>query len=1128
MHGTIYRKSIGVRNFLKLNFKYWELLFLFILSLTPLLWFKDGSVVLGHDSGFRLNPLNYWQSLYYSWNPISNFGAVWAQFKGFLVTQFPETLFTALTGSLSIGERITFIFWFLVLMVSMYVFVSGFFNERKYWFIRIFTSVFYAFNFFLLQGWFIAERAKFSLFAALPLGVLIIFKTLTKEYSLLKGVILFSFLTFFLNGGGSLPLYGGLILAFGITFLYLTLLNFKENGRKEIFFSLKTFFSFIFSAFLINAYWIIPQAYLVLKSYGSALSSVGGLSGVISWEDVISKYATFANLFRLQGIPDWYNNPNHVYSNLYLSNPFLIALSFLPITAVLLGFIFHRSHKDERVNKLYFLVFFLFFMGLVFASGSHPPLGLIYILFIKYIPGFAVFRSAFFKFGPLVWFSVIFLTGYSLNLIFNKFTKNKILYTILAFSAIFIILFYHSPFFNGNFFVWNKPFSTMVKIPHYVSAMSAHIDSKTSPTSRILLLPGVDTISNADSYNWGYWSLDPLPELSTERSIIARTSGSFGISDRISKAIENNNENLFTYLTGVFGINKILWRNDLLFSSKITSKEYKTLYKNFTSFKEVTLEKKIGEWELYSIKSPNFNPVVYAVSSASGENLTQDEIIGDLSNTDQSTEVSLPSGNLGINLNPVINKKTYKAECILCQDSFNGVEQTQLLQYIPPARFLPDSLVYPFIKLREYLSLKLDGNDQDKIVDSYLKFANQRLSELYGLTHRLNLSNNQVISDAIIKYEFEISSALGKAGTTNDNGLYIKILPVLKLDKQYITSQYIKGRLDNGSYNDLVSFVAKKINEVDHRSWVTLSANDLKYEFSLDEDGNYSISLSNQSLEPRTINLDGEKVPDSNNIPMKAGIHRLELIFDENPNEVLDYGQNLNRVISLHNNDAITFGIKDFKASYTYSVSFDYKLLDGKPSLFTIYQTPKDNQNQKFGNLSKTLYVDYNNNWNSFYYVFTPYPNLENVSLQISLLGEAGDKSVFETRDFKVQRVNIPDVSITQKLSVPNMVAPVVSFEKTNPTNYNVRISNATKKFILVLNEGFDNGWRAKINNDDVSNSNHFLVNGFANGWIIDKKGNFDVSIEYWPQDLVNPSIAISILSIVSMFIVYIKCLKRR
>ncbi len=596
------------------NIKLLEIALLFELSLTPLLWLSNNYIIFGHDSGFRLNPLQHLINLFYSWNPAMNFGADWSIFKGFLITQFPETIFTLLTGSLSDGQKLTFIFWFFLVGISMYIFINSFYSEKKFWTFRILGSVFYMYNFFILQGWLIAERAKFSILAALPLGFLIVYKTLNKEYSILKGVILFSFLFLFFNGGGVPPLYGSVILIYGLTFAYCTALNFMKNGFKEIFFSLKLTLYLIVSFLLINAYWVLPQLNLIFNDYAAKLSSLGGVNNILLWADIISKNSSIVNILRLQGMADWYDNPMHPYSKFYLNNPLLIALSFLPITVIIVGFFIGKNYEKKTNNKLVDPMFIFLVVGTVLTAGTHPPFEPLYSFFINSIPGFAIFRSPFYKFGPLVWFSLIFLFAYYAHLLLYKFVKRKIIYNVLGLSFIIFILLYHFPFFTINFFNWNEPFTTKVKIPTYVEDMSNYINSQTPAFSRILLLPPLDSYGG-DGYYWGYWSLDPLPELTTNRNILARTDTKASDDMLISMYISifSKDEKSFLYFSDIYGINKILWRDDILYMDKITSSRDFSIFKaDLNSFKSVNLEKRIGEWSLYDIRSENLSPLVYA------------------------------------------------------------------------------------------------------------------------------------------------------------------------------------------------------------------------------------------------------------------------------------------------------------------------------------------------------------------------------------------------------------------------------------------------------------------------------------------------------------------------------------
>ena len=131
----------------------------------------------------------------------------------------------------------------------------------------------------------------------------------------------------------------------------------------------------------------------------------------------------------------------------------------------------------------------------------------------------------------------------------------------------------------------------------------------------------------------------------------------------------------------------------------------------------------------------------------------------------------------------------------------------------------------------------------------------------------------------------------------------------------------------------------------------------------------------------------------------------------------------------------------------------------------------------------------------------------------------------------------------TTSMSV-NEYHPVISFQKVNPTKYEVCI-NATQPFFLVFSESYHPQWKAYVEKNPVTmneiianyssvnvqearqemqftpgdisyllaeplpEDHHFLVNGYANAWYIDpaqlpkdSDGNINITLYFWPQSL--------------------------
>lgn len=100
--------------------------------------------------------------------------------------------------------------------------------------------------------------------------------------------------------------------------------------------------------------------------------------------------------------------------------------------------------------------------------------------------------------------------------------------------------------------------------------------------------------------------------------------------------------------------------------------------------------------------------------------------------------------------------------------------------------------------------------------------------------------------------------------------------------------------------------------------------------------------------------------------------------------------------------------------------------------------------------------------------------------------------------------IDIKKVGFSYDNSSPNSPegdSPRISYTKLANDRYNIKIENATESFYLILNNTYDKLWQAKIAGDIIEK--HFIVNGFANGWSVDKKGTYDIDIFFkvWPWD---------------------------
>lgn len=94
---------------------------------------------------------------------------------------------------------------------------------------------------------------------------------------------------------------------------------------------------------------------------------------------------------------------------------------------------------------------------------------------------------------------------------------------------------------------------------------------------------------------------------------------------------------------------------------------------------------------------------------------------------------------------------------------------------------------------------------------------------------------------------------------------------------------------------------------------------------------------------------------------------------------------------------------------------------------------------------------------------------------------------------------------------------PSISVRRVNPTRYDIAVRGSQGRFVLVLGETFDRNWEVQGGSlaggvtgtlalDSLLQhrlvARHFESNGYANAWLIDRRGSFDLTLEYRPQAL--------------------------
>lgn len=296
----------------------------------------------------------------------------------------------------------------------------------------------------------------------------------------------------------------------------------------------------------------------------------------------------------------------------------------------------------------------------------------------------------------------------------------------------------------------------------------------------------------------------------------------------------------------------------------------------------------------------------------------------------------------------------------------------------------------------------------------------------------------------------------------------------------------------------------------------------LVYQFEVPFENRYKFAFTDREGKLEYY-FDGEKITDKidNNsyFVISKGLHELALLGE--------YKNFLSPVVNHENvrvtgNDRFSFNIPAISKSYLIQYKYIPSAGDILPKSNTI--TPSIIEDIGKPNDPLRIKVFPNNEssqpqgWVSYYNStpgartasFSLLPLEENICEQ-SLFGQnncrtvAGNLSI-NINDLVISQIKMPEIHLlTQPSLNKKQNKTFLEWEKVNPTLYRVKLKKLdSQPEVLVFSELFDSGWKINGSNIDIDSNKHILVNSYANGWWLDKAGNYKLNLEYMPEKLFN------------------------
>lgn len=1095
-----------------------DLLIIFILSLTPLLWFQKDTLMVGHDNVFPLNPSVFLNGRLFSWIDLE-FGRSQALIMGTIPIHLIDAIPYLLGFSIQITQKIVYVFWFFMMGIAAYILASVI-NKESFFF-KLTSVIFYVFNFFILQAWWIGERTKFSAYIAFPLIIAVFLKVYKGDIKVIKGAILTSLILFVFNGGGlyGLSLYGGFfvaITAFIIFFFLLSIWQKQYITIKRLL--LLTVFSIV-GFLLVNSYYIFPAFSQIASKYTEGVQKSGGLSGFVDWASEISANASYSNLMRLQGIAEWYDNPEHPYSKLFLTHPLLIFVSFLWPSIIFLSLLLIKKRSRLKFVIYFFIVYLV---GIFFAAGTHPPFGFLYTLFIKHVPGSIAFRSPYFKFAPAIFLASSFLIAFFVDYFSGKTKK------IVFFLLILIVLIYHFPYFTGDFFTWRKGFSTRNEVPNYVFEFGKWAENEMSKDSRVLLLPQENNDWQYEVYKWGYLSLQTLPTLVTNKGVVVnndKISSDEMISiQKLYSAIEEKNLAVTKKLATVLGVKYFLIRYDF-------ESELEWIRANNPNYYKAILEKSFNmspikqfdKWVLYEINQDTESKftIVNRIENFYGSHKKIDDYYA--FNDNESNFVFSSDSKSYLNIDTF---EYVIPACLNCRH-----ELSPNINF-PRRPILPGSIFYFIVKYKEQKEMQNATSKEAVYVDlgHLLKRTGEVITTMdQGNKITPNLLNNYLNVLQKINIHFNtIESYQDRFETAEDINYYL--IPQKKYLYQLLGSK-INEKETLEKADEIFEEIFKIERIIDPYLFKLDSSNNRLFQFNLKNKNSYEIFLKKREIESLVkdksefkLLLDGQEKReikinnDSFNnewfsfgkFNISSGNHTLLLSLPSLPNLVENFSQKNDWLGAKVGNNCYGANIKNYNNKKDYKLSL--KLDNDFSEKMYLYEVKNRNGKDHLDNVVKFEKHFEEDNYENIIYSSN---ELNNVSIYIC--APALNNDILQNKiQIKVTEVIHPSLIIKPQIKA-EYFKKNLSYQKINPTKYIIDIDNDRLNY-LIFSERYDKGWKLSY-----FNNNHFKVNGYANGWHIDKVGKYKLVLEYQPQKYFYYGIIVSLISIIGGLIYLIR-----
>lgn len=1126
------------------------------------LWFREGNIMATGESGAPF------------YNPLLQFNIntdAWAQYTlghptNIGIAAKPTYWFMSLLQSIAIPGFLiqAFFLWvnLIVAGLSIYYLTKELFpNLSKN--VVFLAPFFYWFNpFSMVNIWNRFLNNFIVFYALLPLALLFFIKGVqTKKY-------IYAFLLGLVSAIFSYALTSiafNMLLWLVLLYTALFYLYFKEQSR--LFVIKFSVLSLLFFS-LINFWWISQVvSYIGLGSFAAVESSSFTTdSNYNTFFQLSQRLGNLTDLFRFKHAGFFADEEHINWVGIY-HFPLITILEFLIVGIFLLPIVIRRRQKE-----VLFLGGLLIF-SIFFAKGNNPPLGEIFDNLFRNFSFLQVFRNPFEKIGFLLPLASTPLFCLGVYLLIKKF-RSKWQKTIYVFLLFWLLVVWGGPFWSNLVFTSTEIPTNKAEVGYQVTVPKFYQEAQDwlftqGDNFRLTILPiGGEGIT----YTWpkGYSGVELSNQLLSVTSISLNTNIPF--YDEVSQNLErifltrNDFSDIMNLLNAKFIVvrSDIDWkirgmRNPQVIQSRLHDLESQGKFRMAGQFGNLLI------WENLNWKDNVIYPVggLIRVSGIS--------TIEDILNIEKNQNLVIYGGD---NLK---EDRLVKSEILNPEAQF-GLGSKRISEInisddfmFPAVRILPSENLYPAILLKEKIEMR-SIKDQNTLILKKLSLLGKRLNEAVkeaekgqtqGALKALNLYMKQLTE--LLPNLSGISRIRGDFFILQEDAykIFLKHSDRLKRVRNALSDNKKEEILEveETLRKKLVDFkIIPYYGYLDEPNFPIRGR--VVYQFTVEEEGNYELLLDSRSWDKyfkassdetfmfqvdREIVLRKGNLLDNNFVSygsfnFNAGKHELAWNTPEEIN-LVDTPSELDFKID-HDVIEKSFSINNFDHYSSYVLKLDFLIKRGSGVEVIVEQ---DNDKVKNGKLEpgfgKFLGPDtYDFETRNLTVYFSPSSTADSAKLILRVKPWNNCEEIFRRKgkdkcldenfrrlyDRKTE-VILSNISVTKTLTELPLLRreikdsqysiPQISYQKNNASEYRVKIEGADEPFILVFSQLFDPAWKI-ISEGKELEAKHFLANTYANGWIIDRKGDYELTIKFIPQDVLRFGEKISMLTFISGIII--------